>query len=477
MFWPWLRFWLATLLLFALAAPAESGVERPLTRRDVNNSPTLVLDYQNNFVTGGCGGAITGCITTTRATAIAYAQDTSGLYTLFGVNAPRRTNRGLLSESQAVNVVWHSRDLRITQQLTVTGGAGTFTNGETVTATGGGTGTYVSTESTATLFGIANGSGTFTGTLTGGSSLATKTISSAATMWVQSNMTVAHAQTGVDGVASAASSITASAGNATVLYTSTIGSSTRMQSAFVKRITGTGTINMTMDNGSTYTPLSSANCFNPGDDSAGSINSSTWVRCQIPTQTLANPTVGFQIVTNADAFAIDMVQNESTTFWTSPVPATTANATRAADVYAASNYLLNLLGATTGTITQSISGFPLVSSTTFRMLGGNGTNASNYFSSGTLSTNIRCILSTNLLATFGSGTQSAPFVVGIAFSPSGHSCSANGGTIVGDSNAPGASTTFNVGSGNAGNTPVSFIKYTKVWPIRLSDTRLKAVAQ
>ncbi len=58
--------------------------------------------------------------------------------------------------------------------ITASGGAGTFTEGETVTATGGGTG-YFRRETGGIVY-LADQTGTFTGTLTGGTSGATRTI-------------------------------------------------------------------------------------------------------------------------------------------------------------------------------------------------------------------------------------------------------------------------------------------------------------
>jgi hypothetical protein len=113
--------------------------------------------------------------------------------------------------------------------------------------------------------------------------------------WTKSNVTAAKDQTGVDGVANAASKITATAANGTCLQAITLASSARYQTAFVQRITGSGVINMTMDNGTTWTAITVT---------------SSWQRLEIPTQTLANPTVGFRIVTSGDAVAVDLVQNE-----------------------------------------------------------------------------------------------------------------------------------------------------------------------
>ena len=122
--------------------------------------------------------------------------------------------------------------------------------------------------------------------------------------WTKTNVTAAKDQTGIDGVANAASSITATAGNGTCLQAITLASSARYQTAFVRRLTGSGTVEMTMDNGATWTAVTVT---------------SSWTRVSIATQTLANPTVGFRIVTNGDAIAVDFVQNENGTFATSPI--------------------------------------------------------------------------------------------------------------------------------------------------------------
>ncbi len=135
--------------------------------------------------------------------------------------------------------------------------------------------------------------------------------------WTKTSITATLDQTGPDGVANSATRLTATGANGTALQAVTLGSSPRYQSAWVKRITGSGTINMTMDNGATWTAITVTG---------------SWSLAEIPTQTLANPTCGFRIVTNGDEIAVDFVQNENGTFATSPIPTTTAAAARAQDV-------------------------------------------------------------------------------------------------------------------------------------------------
>ena len=158
--------------------------------------------------------------------------------------------------------------------------------------------------------------------------------------WVKVNVTAAKTQTGIDGIANSASSITATAGNGTCQQAIVLASSARLQSAFVKRLIGSGTIEMTMDAGLTWTAIAVT---------------SSWVRVDIPSQTLANPTVGFRIVTSGDAIAVDLVQNETNfatlSTHTSPVETFAAAVTRAIDnIYQASGFPI---GTNVGTLVVS----------------------------------------------------------------------------------------------------------------------------
>ncbi len=139
-------------------------------------------------------------------------------------------------------------------------------------------------------------------------------------VWSATNCTVAKTQTGIDGVANSCSLLTATAADATCLQTITLSSSARYQTAYIKRSVGTGNVFMTMDNGTTWT------------DITASINSTTFTRVSIPTQTIANPIVGFKIATNTDAIIVDFVQNENGTFATSAIETAGSAVTRNADV-------------------------------------------------------------------------------------------------------------------------------------------------
>lgn len=134
--------------------------------------------------------------------------------------------------------------------------------------------------------------------------------------WTKTNVTATKDATGVDGVASSATRLAATAGNGTCLQAITLASSARYQSAYVKRVVGSGTVNMTMDNGSTWTVIALT---------------TSWTRVTIPTQTLANPTVGFRIVTSGDEIAFDYVQNEGGIYPTTAILTGAASGVAAVD--------------------------------------------------------------------------------------------------------------------------------------------------
>lgn len=143
-----------------------------------------------------------------------------------------------------------------------------------------------------------------------------------ATHWIATNATKAQNQTGIDGVANSGFSLTGTAGNGTVMqpiastFTAAI---SRTFSCFMKRVTGTGAVALTLDGGATYTTVTP------------SINASTFTLVQA-TQSVATATVGIKLVTSGDAVAVDMAQEEQATFASTPIPTTTAAVTRNADV-------------------------------------------------------------------------------------------------------------------------------------------------
>jgi len=140
--------------------------------------------------------------------------------------------------------------------------------------------------------------------------------------WTKTNGTAAKDQAGIDAVSNSASSFTATSGNATCLQSITSASAARVTSFFLKRITGTGTVNITQDNGTTWTAVTLT---------------SAWQRFQV-TATAADPIIGIRVVTSGDAVALDFAQHETpASIASSPIATTTAAVIRQPDVLTASS--------------------------------------------------------------------------------------------------------------------------------------------
>lgn len=105
--------------------------------------------------------------------------------------------------------------------------------------------------------------------------------------------TAAKTSVGADGVANTATRLTASGANATWLQAITLASSTILLQAKLKRITGTGNIDLTVDGGTTWTTVAAG--------------SGAYADVTINQAAVTNPSVGIRIVTAGDAVDVDFV--------------------------------------------------------------------------------------------------------------------------------------------------------------------------
>ncbi|GEM_PF-3382959 len=135
--------------------------------------------------------------------------------------------------------------------------------------------------------------------------------------WTKSGITTG-AIAGADGILGAATRLTASSANGTCIQASSSASAARRFAPFVRRAAGTGTVQMTLDGGATWTTITPT---------------SSYVRYGVG-QTVANPTVGFRLGTSGDQIDVDFANGETGTFDTSPIEAGSSIVTRAGDVNA-----------------------------------------------------------------------------------------------------------------------------------------------
>jgi len=172
------------------------------------------------------------------------------------------------------------------------------------------------------------------------------------TTWDNTNVTVdTDNTTSPDGTVNA-ELLTAFDANGTVIQDlGVIASAAKVFSVYLKRATGTGNIDLTLNGGTGWTTVSVT---------------SSWARYQI-TATLADPDVGIRIVTSGDAVYAYGAQVEAAEFASSLIPTTTAAVTRNSDILTMPS---TPIGTAEGTI--SIEG-EIYGQTTGTMLVYNGT--------------------------------------------------------------------------------------------------------
>ncbi len=163
--------------------------------------------------------------------------------------------------------------------------------------------------------------------------------------WVNGGTVTVGAATGIDGVASAGARLTFGAVQATntILFTTVLGAAVRTYSAWVKRITGTGAVEMTKDGGVSWTDITSQ------------LNTSTHSLVQVTTASAANPIVGFRGAVDTDVIDVDFNTVDPSTFANpTPIP---VNVSKAGDVltYVISGNAVATSGTASGTFTVGFS--------------------------------------------------------------------------------------------------------------------------
>lgn len=291
-------------------------------------------------------------------------------------------------------------------------------------------------------------------------------------VWVSVGMTEALNAVGIDGVANSASTLTATgtAGSCTAsctdLQTITLGSSADTYSVWLKRVTGSGTVNITINNLGAVTPCT--------------LVATGFTRCTV-TATLANPVIGIQMTVVNDVIVADFNQMEPGGFPTSPILTTSASATRAAESVALSNQFLNLLSTNQGgTILFYSAGLPsFANQTNATLLGSNagreliGQNASvNGVLRGSDNAGANVIT-----ATFGSGNLSTtPFKAALSWAPSSRVMVGNGGTpTTSATNLAAVAMSAPVIGSNANSAAFidTYIQRVVIWPWQLPNAQLQ----
>jgi len=131
-------------------------------------------------------------------------------------------------------------------------------------------------------------------------------------VWAATNITVTTDDTPSIIAGNDADLLTSTAGNGTLLQSITSASATRSYQVALKRKTGTGNIDLTVDNGATWTTVAIT---------------ASWALYDIQQAAVTNPIIGIRIVTSGDAVWVDLDQLENNSFSSNPIITTTTAAT------------------------------------------------------------------------------------------------------------------------------------------------------
>ena len=159
--------------------------------------------------------------------------------------------------------------------------------------------------------------------------------------WAASGITAVRNAVGADGAASGATTLTATAASATITQNISHSSQSRIFSAYMRRVSGSGQIQLTTNGGTNWQTVTLTSAFAPFNSGA---------------QTVASGQVGIRMIASGDVIEVDFTQAEVGPNATSSIPTTSGAVSRAEDVISASGALVSgLIGQTEGTMYFEVS--------------------------------------------------------------------------------------------------------------------------
>jgi hypothetical protein len=390
---------------FGFAGQQRTVIMQPPGWVNHNVYPSSDNDFANQryWTTWGYTSPLAQ-LSITRASS-GYAQNSSGIWVVFGNNTLRiGPGNGVLIEEARTNDALYARDMTQTGSWTAVG------TGTALNAVG--------------IDGNANSATTLTATGT-------------------------------------ASSCTASC---TILQTITLGSQADTYSVWLKRVTGSGTVNITINNLTGTT--------------ACTLTTTAFTRCSV-TATLANPVVGIQMTVLNDVIVADFNQMEPGGFATSPILTTSAAASRAADLVGTIGPLNTTITATAGSIATTTIGVTQQPVGNNPRIVGRSAGGSSFFTAiYTTALGAAASFQGVNLTTGNGSTPTASNVQAFGWNGSGRSLVLNGGTVVSDANVYNPSgLTIQIGGGDGSPSEFidGYVARLTAWSSRLPDATLKGL--
>ena len=150
--------------------------------------------------------------------------------------------------------------------------------------------------------------------------------------WTASGITAVKNAVGADGTASGATTLTATAASGTITQALSHASQSRIFSAVIRRVSGSGAVELTTNGGTNWDAVTLTTDYS---------------QLACTARTVASGTVGIRMIASGDVIEVDYTQGEVGPVATSPIPTTTGSATRNADVCSVSG-VSGYIGQTEG---------------------------------------------------------------------------------------------------------------------------------
>jgi hypothetical protein len=267
--------------------------------------------------------------------------------------------------------------------------------------------------------------------------------------------------TGLDNIADSASRLTATADDATLLQLLTAATGSRTFSAWIKRISGSGTVSLTRNGGTGWTDITS------------SLVTDTWVPVSLTSDVGANPTVGLKMGTSGDVIEVDCCQDENGAWRTSPILTTTAAVTRNADVLS----YASAFDVTQGTALCSVQSFVPITVSGYVVLAGDANARMLRFGNLTARDSGELWDATNTATATGVSLLTGNRKRASRWGPDLRMCAdGNLGVSAVFDGSMGASTTMYVGCSQTGAAQISGnIGEVHIWNAPLTDAQMQQV--
>lgn len=231
-------------------------------------------------------------------------------------------------------------------------------------------------------------------------------------LWTKSNATATRSA-GITGIANSGSRLTATANGGYATQAVSTTASARQLGVWMKRVAGSGAINLSVDGG--VTPV----------DVSGLINSSTFTLVPVPATSATSLDLRLSLAISGDAVDVDMFQMAGP-FASSPIATGGANLTRNADIL---NFPINAL--TEGSLVVAArSGLGLTANPAYIINLDNGSSTQSILVQRNSAGSLQCAASissvTQGLNDFGSYASDTDFKVAYAFKNGSFKASLNG---------------------------------------------------